>query len=167
MKTSFIFKIAALLLGMSLPVQAADSLSMSVGYYDMGRMGNDRQDKAMSLVAEWRPEIRWADGLVAPFAGGMLTTDRGLYGYAGVGLDFHPGENFYVFPNLAAGLYANGDGKDLGHEVEFRTGVEMGVDLSEGRRIGLAIHHISNAGLGDKNPGTEILSLTYSLPLGN
>ncbi len=150
----------------ALPAQAAGMLAMGAGFFDVGRMGNDRQDRALSLVAEWRPEMRWASGLVAPFAGGMLTTDAALYGYAGMGLDFRPGEHFYVFPNIAAGLYADGDGKDLGHDVEFRSGLEMGVMLAEGRRVGLAFHHISNAGLGDRNPGSEILSLTYSIPFG-
>lgn len=167
MKKIFAFAIAASMLGLAVPASAADMLSMSAGYFDIGRINNSRQDKAMSLVAEWRPETRWAGGMVAPFAGGMLTTDLGVYGYAGVGLDFHPGANFYVFPNFAAGLYADGNGKDLGHAVEFRTGVEMGFDLDAGRKVGFALHHISNAGLGDKNPGTEILSLTYSIPLGD
>jgi len=163
------FTAVALVLPMLLPclAQAADYLSMSAGYYDIGRMGNDKQNEALSLTAEWRPATRWAGGLVAPFAGGMLTTDGGLYGYGGVGLDFHPTRTMYIFPNFAAGLYSDGDGKDLGHAVEFRTGVELGWELQTGSRVGVAVHHISNAGLGDKNPGTEILSLNYSFPIGN
>jgi hypothetical protein len=32
--------------------------------------------------------------------------------------------------------------------------------------LGVAISHLSNAGIGDRNPGTEIATLYYSLPLG-
>ncbi len=36
-----------------------------------------------------------------------------------------------------------------------------------GSRLGLAFGHISNAGLDDDNPGTEILNLYYHIPVGN
>ena len=32
-------------------------------------------------------------------------------------------------------------------------------------RFGIAFSHISNAGLGDINPGTESLVLTWAVPL--
>jgi len=31
-------------------------------------------------------------------------------------------------------------------------------------RIGLSFSHISNANLGNKNPGVEIISLSYQIP---
>ena len=38
-------------------------------------------------------------------------------------------------------------------------------DRLERQRLGLAIHHISNAGTYDKNPGTELVTVQYSYPL--
>ena len=31
-------------------------------------------------------------------------------------------------------------------------------------KIGLSLSHISNANLGNKNPGVEIISLVYQIP---
>ena len=33
-------------------------------------------------------------------------------------------------------------------------------------RLGIALSHYSNLGLGDRNPGSETVNLYYSLPLG-
>ena len=37
-------------------------------------------------------------------------------------------------------------------------------DLKNKNRIGISFSHISNANLGDKNPGVEILSFSYHIP---
>ena len=67
----------------------------------------------------------------------------------------------YLTPSFGGGLYSNGDGKDLGNVVQFRSTLELSYEIPSGDRIGLSIGHISNASLGNKNPGTEILSLSY------
>ena len=61
-------------------------------------------------------------------------------------------------------MYDAGDGKKLGHDIEFRTTIEISYELNNKNRIGLSFGHISNAGLGDNNPGVEILSLSYQIP---
>ena len=33
-------------------------------------------------------------------------------------------------------------------------------------RLGVSVYHMSNASIGDKNPGTEVVSLVFSWPLG-
>ena len=62
------------------------------------------------------------------------------------------------------GYYDNGSGKNLGHNIEFRTSFEISYKLKNNNRIGLSLSHISNANLGDKNPGVEILSFSYQIP---
>ena len=43
-----------------------------------------------------------------------------------------------------------GNGKDLGHiVVEFKTELQLTVDLFENSEFGLKYNHISNADLGD------------------
>ena len=69
-------------------------------------------------------------------------------------------------PSLAAGLYEDGDGKDLGHIVEFRSSLELAYRFDNRARLGLSFYHLSNASLDDNNPGTEVFSLNYSIPLG-
>jgi hypothetical protein len=53
----------------------------------------------------------------------------------------------------------------MGSTVEFRTQVEIARRFQTGSRLGFAFSHISNANLDDTNPGTEILSLYYAIPL--
>jgi hypothetical protein len=68
-------------------------------------------------------------------------------------------------PSFGAGLYADGGGKELGHAVEFRSQIEIAYRFDNRARLGLAFSHISNASIGDKNPGVEVLNVYYSLPL--
>ena len=74
-------------------------------------------------------------------------------------------ESNYIFtPSFGIGYYDDGDGKKLGNNIEFRTTFELSYQLENQNRIGLSFGHISNANLGDKNPGVEILSLSYQVP---
>ena len=94
----------------------------------------------------------------------MGTTDSAVYGYAGIGMDIFFGRRVVLTPNFAVGAYHDGDGKDLGHAVEFRSGLELAYRFDNRSRLGIAVHHISNASLGDSNPGTESVVLTYAIP---
>ena len=59
-------------------------------------------------------------------------------------------------PSFGVGYYNNGSGKNLGNDVQFRTTIEFNYKFKNNNRIGLSLGHISNANLGDKNPGAEI-----------
>ena len=58
-------------------------------------------------------------------------------------------------PSFAPGIYHEGDGKDLGHILEFKTEVQVSYSFSESTNLGMSYNHISNASLGDKNPGAN------------
>lgn len=132
-------------------------LSVGVGIYDI----ND--DKR---AAEMRMEYRFARNfwIFKPFFGASGTTDAAAYGYGGLLVDIYFGPRWVLTPNAAVGLYHEGSGKKLGHVVEFRTGFELAYRFDNRSRLGIAFHHISNASLGDKNPGTELLAIVYSVP---
>ncbi|WP_157879134.1 acyloxyacyl hydrolase [Pararhodospirillum photometricum] len=70
-------------------------------------------------------------------------------------------------PNTALGYYQRGGGRDLGYPLEFRSGLEIGWRFDGGMRAGVAMHHLSNANIGDRNPGVEELSLNLSIPLAS
>jgi Lipid A 3-O-deacylase (PagL). len=72
--------------------------------------------------------------------------------------------NFIFTPSFGAGFYDDGDGKKLGNDIQFRTTFEFSYELKNKNRIGISYGHISNANLGDKNPGVEILSLSFQVP---
>jgi hypothetical protein len=95
----------------------------------------------------------------------MATTDSAFYGYGGIRLDVFLGRRWVFTPAFAAGLYSDGDGKDLGHVVEFRSAVEIAYRFDDRSRLGLSLYHLSNASLSDSNQGTEVVTLHYSYPL--
>lgn len=130
------------------------------GYFDI--VHND--DAAGELRLEYRDKHRF--WIFKPFAGATVTTDGSVYGYAGVLTDFYFGRRIVVSPSVAAGPYIEGGGKDLGHVFEIRSGLEVAYRFDDRSRLGVLFYHISNAGLGDdENPGAEILTLSYSIPL--
>ena len=106
-----------------------------------------------------------------PFAGIELTTDSALYVLGGIYLEDNLGklltgnQNKWNFtPSFGLGYYDDGDGKKLGNKLEFRTTVEISYQLKNDDRIGISLGHISNANIGNKNPGVEIISLSYQKP---
>ena len=50
----------------------------------------------------------------------------------------------------------------LGHKIEFYTRLLFEYEVSERSVVSLEVGHISNAGFGDINPGSESLVLSYS-----
>lgn len=151
-----------LVAGIPFPAFAEDPpfLTVGAGYYDIVQQDND--------AAEFRIEYRddrkfW---IFKPFVGAMTTTDSAFYGYGGVYVDVFLGRRFVVTPNFAAGYYHDGNGRDLGYGLEFRSAIDVAYRFDDRTRLGLSFYHISNASLGARNPGTEVLSVVYSIPLG-
>ena len=58
-------------------------------------------------------------------------------------------------PSFAPGLYHEGNGKDLGHVLEFKSEVQLSYPISDKSSLGISYNHVSNASLGDKNPGAN------------
>ncbi len=157
--SAVLFGVAAL----SQPAMAQDAsyLSLGAGVWDI------TQDDDMAT--DFRVEYRHGDSLfwkIKPWAGVEATTDGSLWGGGGILADFNLTDNIYVVPSFGVGLYTDGGSdKDLDYPIEFRSQIEGGYQFMNGHRLGLAFGHISNADLGDDNPGTEILNVYYSIPL--
>jgi len=140
----------------SFPSDDPSYLTLGAGYYDI----NDNQGAA-EFRLEWRfKKLFWK---IHPFVGVMGTSDSAVYGYGGIAFDWKLGK-FVFTPSFAAGAYRDGDGKDLGHVIEFRSALEIAYEFENRHRLGLIFYHLSNASLADNNPGTEVLSLGYSIP---
>lgn len=158
------FSFTALLASVALstaatPALANDYITGYVGYYNV----MDDEQNATQFGAEYRfnPYVYG----IRPIVGASITTDGSAYGYAGLNwdIDLIPNE-LYVIPNFAVGAYSEGDGKDLGGALEFRSGIEVAYQFPNEHRLGVALNHLSNASIYDKNPGTEIVLINYSIP---
>lgn len=106
-----------------------------------------------------------------PFFGIEITGDSAAYFLGGFYLEDNLGElvvgkkNSWNFtPSFGLGYYEEGNGKKLGNKLEFRTTLELSYQLKNLNRIGISLGHISNANIGNKNPGVEVISLSYQKP---
>ncbi len=104
--------------------------------------------------------------ILKPFVGFNGTDKEAYYGYFGFSADLFFGncKCVIVTPSLAAGWYVDGDEIKLGNRVEFRSGGDLYYKFRNNVRIGVGVYHISNAGIGDNNPGTEQVVLKYQIP---
>ena len=148
-----------------------------IGFYDVKFDGSE-EDPA----TDFRYERRFDRSLLEmgpqsydffnlkPFVGFELTSDSATYFLTGVYLEDNVGtlftgdkSNVIFTPSFGAGYYDDGDGKKLGNNIEFRTTFELSYELKNNNRIGISFGHISNANIGDKNPGAEIISFSYQI----
>ena len=93
-------------------------------------------------------------GKLSPITGFMMTADSASYFYTGVQAEYKIGK-LNLTPSFSPGLYSMGDGKDLGSPLEFKSELQLSVDLRPGTKLGYSQSHLSNAGLDDKNPGAD------------
>jgi len=93
-------------------------------------------------------------GNLSPITGALITADNAGYIYTGIQAQYKLGI-LNITPSFTPGLYHEGDGKDLGHMLEFKSEVQLSLDLSKNSELGFSYNHISNASLGDKNPGAN------------
>ncbi len=94
-------------------------------------------------------------GNVSPITGGFITENSAAYIYTGIEWNMNMGGGLTFTPSFAPGLYHEGDGKDLGHVLEFKSEVQFSYALSNKSSFGMSYNHLSNASLGDKNPGAN------------
>jgi hypothetical protein len=100
-----------------------------------------------------------------PLTGVMANTDGAIYLFTGVLTDIPITGFFYISPSFAPGIYFNQYSKDLHFLLEFRSQIELAFKFDSDIKVGLSFNHISNAGLGNKNPGVESVAITYYFPL--
>ena len=93
-------------------------------------------------------------GNISPITGAFITENSAAYIYTGFEWNIDMGALTFT-PSFAPGLYHKGDGKDLGHVLEFKSEIQFSYDFSGNSKVGLSYNHVSNASLGDKNPGAN------------
>ena len=93
-------------------------------------------------------------GNLSPVTGAMITADNATYFYTGVQANYKLG-SLSLTPSFTPGYYNQGDGKDLGHSLEFKSEVQLSLEMPKDTELGFSYNHLSNASLGDKNPGAN------------
>ena len=99
-------------------------------------------------------------GKISPITGGFITENSAAYFYTGAQAEYNFGL-ITITPSFAPGLYNSGDGKDLGHVLEFKSEVQMTLNLSDSTEFGMSYNHLSNASLGTKNPGANSYMVNF------
>ena len=93
-------------------------------------------------------------GNLSPISGALITADNASYFYTGIQAQYKVGL-INITPSFAPGYYHKGDGKDLGHVLEFKSEVQLSLNLPKDSQFGFSYNHLSNASIGDKNPGAN------------
>ena len=80
-------------------------------------------------------------GNLSPITGGLITADNATYFYTGVQAQYKIGALNFT-PSFAPGYYDEGDGKDLGHVIEFKSELQVSLELPMNSQLGLSYNHI-------------------------
>ena len=95
---------------------------------------------------------------------GYLNSDAGAeYSYADIKYTFALNDHWGLLISTGMGFFDDGDLLDLGHTVEFRSGIEFFYQFNSRHRLGVAGHHFSNSRLSNRNPGTESVTMAYTI----
>ncbi len=163
MKNNFYFKILSIVILtlFSSTVSADENKNINEHEFNI-YTGNfdfsDDKQKAILVGFQHQNENLERDtflGNASPITGGFITENSAAYVYTGVEWNYIISDKLKFTPSFAPGIYHEGDGKDLGHALEFKTEVQLSYSISENTNFGMSYNHISNASLGDKNPGAN------------
>ena len=135
----------------------AQGLKLALGNFDFS------DDGMRSSMVELNYDFGRSNdyGVLKPTTGAFITRDSASYAYIGGKIDFKLGP-FILSPSFGPGYYDQGNGKDLGHELEFKSQIDLGLNIGKSSNLSFGYSHLSNASLGDKNPGANSYSFSLS-----
>lgn len=155
---------AALALALALAVGGAGSAAAQqvTGVAGLGAFAV-RPDEEAELLIDLEYRLPPRKHGISPVIGAAATSVGATYLRAGFGRDFPLGRRWTTHLGFAGNLYFEGDaGKRLGGALEFRSVIDLSYQVAPDLRVGLALAHLSNGGLGRFNPGVETLCLTFA-----
>ena len=161
MKLKKIYLLLFLLLFLT-PVKSETEYSFYTGTFDT--IDKEGDDEATLYGFEHNNPVLFRDtfvGKFSPITGGFVTDKNSIYLYTGVQAEYEIGP-LNVVPSFAPGYYEEGDGKDLGMALEFKSELKFSFDIFKDSKIGYSYSHISNNDWGDKNPGVDNQTISFS-----
>lgn len=125
------------------------------------------QNKAGENELFLRYEFGRKYGPFQPIAALSVATSEDIWVGLGAAWTATIGKRDQLFVELSfmPGLYALGDGPNLGSPLEFRSALVFGYEFYNGTRLALSYDHRSNGELAKLNPGLETVALRYSIPI--
>ena len=151
---------------MSFAKDNKNRIALGGGIYNFMKHGSDDFNQSSIAYNFEYFSKKKAFGFIKPLLGFLGTTENAFYGYFGLSTDvyFFDCKCFLLSQSLAVGAYEDGDQIRLGHTLEFRSGGDISYRFRNNVRVGVGIFHISNAGLGYRNPGSEQIIFKYHIP---
>jgi lipid A 3-O-deacylase len=135
-------------------------INVTVG--EVGIADNVKDPYKIGIDYYFRPVGNWR---LTPAIGLAAMKNGARFVHTDLRRDFWLSERWILIPSFGVGLFKDGEDFSLGQTLEFRSGIEIVYRFHEQWRVGLALFHLSNGGLADRNPGTEALMLSLGVPL--
>ncbi len=153
---TFVLMLAAFL---AFPALAEETSGWAVygGAFDVA----DTIVPEVGLEYRWRP-FRIGKAEFVPAAGLTGTGDSAVWVYGNVRYDWELSDQWVVTLFTGVSLFEEGDGKDLGGPVEFRSGFEISRRFASGSRFGVHFYHLSHARIYEDNPGSNSIGLIWA-----
>tara|TARA_B110000240_G_scaffold14082_1_gene14622 strand:+ start:15 stop:509 length:495 start_codon:yes stop_codon:yes gene_type:complete len=161
MKLKKIYLLLFLLLFLT-PVKGETEYSFYTGTFDT--IDKEGDDEATLYGFEHNNPVLFRDtfiGKFSPITGGFVTDKNSIYLYTGVQAEYELGP-LNIVPSFAPGYYEAGNGKDLGMALEFKSELKFSFDIFKDSKLGYSYSHISNNEWGDKNPGVDNQTISFS-----
>lgn len=102
---------------------------------------------------------------VHPWLGLSWATDGAVFCGAGGVFAWEMTPTLALSVGAAPGYYERHQGVDLGGHFEIVSFVEFSHRLRRGHRVVFRVTHISNGAISERNPGMELLTIGYAVPL--
>lgn len=142
--------------------QSAQGWALYSGVFDTAK--SSIHDPATEVGLEYRlAPFKIKKIEIIPAFGVAGTTDSAFWVYGSFRYDWKLSDHWLVTPQVGISLFEEGDGKDLGGLIEFRSGLEVSYRFNRGARLGLLFYHLSSAGIYTPNPGSNSLVLIWGL----
>ena len=151
-----------LLLLLITPAKSDTEYSFYAGTFDL--IDKEGDDKATLYGFEHSNPLLFRDtfiGRFSPITGGFVTDKSSIYLYTGVQAQYEIG-SLNIIPSFAPGYYDEGNGKDLGMALEFKSEIKVSFEIFKDSKIGYSYSHISNNDWGDINPGVDNQQISFS-----
>lgn len=151
-----------LIITTTLLAQESDYPMIGITAGKVGAFTPDRRSDRYGLEYRAKPFSKWK---LIPAFGIAWNTRNSKYVYSELKHDWRLKHNLVFTTSLGVGLFDSTNNLDLGHPVEFRTGFELTYRFKNDYRLGVVAYHLSNSRLSHKNPGTEVVALSFLIPL--